>query len=216
MDHQMIQAIATEVAKHLPTYSWTMLAIQVVVMLLAAGVGAFFGEYLKTRGKHLATRADFADLQRQLEANTKLVAEVRSEVAQKEWTAREWANLRRLKIEALLEKMNECRAYVERYQHSALEGKLLRERDPITDLETIAELYLPELNVATKAFSDVLRDQVFEAGKLAAKLANISAESERSQLKFDYGWQVAKTKKSSESSKVLTDAARGLLVKIMG
>ena len=47
MDPQTIQAIATEVAKHLPTYSWTTLATQVAVMLVAAGVGAYAGEYLR-------------------------------------------------------------------------------------------------------------------------------------------------------------------------
>jgi hypothetical protein len=64
MDPPIIQAIATEVAKHLPTFFWTMLAIQVVVMLLAAGVGAYVGEYLKMRGKHLATRADLEEMPR--------------------------------------------------------------------------------------------------------------------------------------------------------
>jgi hypothetical protein len=229
MDPQLSQTIATEVAKHLSSYAWLALGLQVALVAAAGVATALFGAYLKKTGEHLATKAHFDELLSQLEARTKLVETikedvtkrldaVRSELAQRDWAAREWANLRRLKIEALLEKMNECREYVERYQHSASEGKLLRERDPINDLETITELYLPELNVATKAFSGVLRHQVFEAGKLAAKLANISAESERSQLKFDHGWQVAKTKKSSEaeSSKALTDAARGLLVKIMG
>jgi hypothetical protein len=228
--NQTIQEIAAEVAKHFSGYAWAGLVLQLLLMAVAAALGALLGAYLKKTGEHFFTKAHFDELLSQLEARTELVETikedvtkrldaVRSELAQRDWAAREWANLRRLKIEALLDKMNECREYVKRYQHSAsAEGKLLRERDPITDLETIAELYLPELTVATKAFSGVLRDQVSEAGTLVAKLANISAESKRSELKFDHGWQMAKIKKSSEaeSSKALTDAAHGLLVKIMG
>ena len=57
MDEVTIEKIAAEVARHLPSYAWVLLLVQVVVLAAAAAVGAFFGEYLKTRGKNLATTA---------------------------------------------------------------------------------------------------------------------------------------------------------------
>jgi len=108
MDEATIQKIAAEVARHLPSYAWVLLLVQVVILAAAAAVGAFFGEYLKTRGKNLATKADFDSLQDQLRANTELVETIKAEVGQKDWAQREWTNLRRTKLEALLEKMHDC------------------------------------------------------------------------------------------------------------
>ena len=62
MDEATIQKIAAEVARYLPSYAWVLLLVQVVILAAAAAVGAFFGEYLKTRGKNLATKADFDSL----------------------------------------------------------------------------------------------------------------------------------------------------------
>src|SRR5262249_17746595 len=101
-----------EVARHLPSYAWVLLLVQVVILAAAAAVGAFFGEYLKTRGKNLATKADFDSLQDQLRANTELVETIKAEVGQKDWAQREWTNLRRTKLEALLEKMHDCETYL--------------------------------------------------------------------------------------------------------
>jgi hypothetical protein len=56
MDEVTIQKIAAEVARHLPSYTWMLLLVQVVILGAAAAVGAFFGEYLKMRGKNLATK----------------------------------------------------------------------------------------------------------------------------------------------------------------
>jgi hypothetical protein len=78
MDHQTIQAIATEVARHLSGYAWAALAIQVVLTVAAAGWARSSGSTSKTRGKHLATKDDFSELQRQLKANIELAGTVNS------------------------------------------------------------------------------------------------------------------------------------------
>src|SRR5258707_13134082 len=114
MDPATIQQIAAEVARHLPSYPWTLLAVQVVLTLATLGIGVFVGEYLKTREKTLATKADFDSLQSQLEANTELVETIKSEVGQRDWASREWTNLRRIKLEELLEKMHESTAMLDR------------------------------------------------------------------------------------------------------
>jgi hypothetical protein len=119
MDPATIQQIAAEVARHLPSYPWTLLAVQVVLTLAALGIGVFLGEYLKTRGKNLATKADFDSLQNQLSDQTRLVETIRSEVGQKDWARREWTNLRRIKLEELMEKMHECETYLDRLSRRA-------------------------------------------------------------------------------------------------
>jgi hypothetical protein len=97
LDEVAIQKIAAEVVRHLPSYPWVLLAVQLVLTLAAAGIGSFLGEYLRTRGKNLATKADFDSLQDQLRANTELVETIKAEVGQKDWAQREWTNLRRTK-----------------------------------------------------------------------------------------------------------------------
>jgi hypothetical protein len=59
MDHQTIQAIATEIAKHLSGYAWVALALQVVLLAWAGAAAALFGAYLKKTGEHLAAMRHF-------------------------------------------------------------------------------------------------------------------------------------------------------------
>jgi hypothetical protein len=141
MDEVTIQKIAAEVVRHLPNYAWVLLLVQGGIMAAAAAAGAFFGEYLKTRGKNLATKADFESLQEQLRATTQTVETIKSEVAQKDWAQREWTNLRRTKLEALLERMHDCEC-----------EEVPRDRDPLSELDTIATLYFPELRAEVAAF----------------------------------------------------------------
>jgi hypothetical protein len=219
MDHQTIQAIATEVAKHLSGYAWVALALQVSLVAVAGAAAALLGAYLKKTGEHLATMNHFEEMLRQLGERTKVVETikadvaksqleiieaVKSEFAQRDWASRERATLRRVKIEELLGKVNECRAYLERYQKAAAEGDGLEERDPI------AKLYLPELAAQTKAFSDMHELQVHEGLLHRHKLSRLSTEEKQRELKMDYGWQVAKSKKSGEAD-ALIEAARKLL-----
>jgi hypothetical protein len=47
---------------------------------IAAVFGAFFGSYLKTRGKHFATRADFDQLMKQVEQQTRVTKSIEAEL----------------------------------------------------------------------------------------------------------------------------------------
>src|SRR5579864_5157172 len=105
MDQDTIQKIAQEVAKQLPSYSWQLLAVQVMFMIFAFGGGFFFGVYLETRGKNSAIKDD-VDVQPQLRSNM-----VETEIRHEDWRIREWANLRRVKLEVLLAKMHDCEKF---------------------------------------------------------------------------------------------------------
>src|SRR6476619_6060836 len=106
MDKDIIQQIAAEVVRRLPygDRPWLFLLVIVAVMALVAGLAAFIGAFLKTKGEHFATKRDFDELHKQLRANTELVETIKSEVAQKDWAQREWTSIRSLKLDALIEK----------------------------------------------------------------------------------------------------------------
>jgi hypothetical protein len=137
MHQETGRRIAEEVARY---PSWIFWAVQGLVTLGAAAVGAFFGEYLKARGKNPATTADFDRLQNQLRDNTKLVEKIKAEFGLRDWVAREWTNLRRVKLEELLNKAADCDAVLNRFLRQIIytEGSMPTERDVGSELETIA------------------------------------------------------------------------------
>jgi hypothetical protein len=155
MEPGLIKKITKQIVQYLPTYSWASLAVQVLLTIVAAGLGAFLSEYLKTRGQHLATKADFDSLQAQLRANTELVETVKAEVNQKDLIKREWRNLRCLKLEQLLTKLHDCEDYLNQLMHDTIDRKVLPARNPLGELTTIANLY--ELkNNSWRLFSSLL------------------------------------------------------------
>jgi hypothetical protein len=219
MDPATIQQIAAEVARHLPSYAWMPLLVAMVLMATAGAVGAFFGEYFRTRGKNLATKADFESLQNQLKANTELVETIKSEVAQKDWAQREWTTLRRTKLEALLEKMHNCNLYLERLRDKSVLGEDLaeRERDPFSELDTIVGLYFPELLLYVVNFRREGQTQVTAAHKFRRILTSTDNEEVIQQRRNEYfAWCQDHAAKLIGASTELTFAARRLLVSIMG
>jgi len=219
MDEVTIQKIATEIAHHLPSYAWVLLLVQVVILAAAAAVGASFGEYLKTRGKHLATKADFDSLQNQLRANTELVETIKAEVGQKDWAQRERTNLRRIKLEELIEKMHNCIAGVERLGSRAVAGDYeAGEHDPLSHLAAIAALHFPELENEVFRFSQKWREQA-RLGlnhTIVVKSMGIDFDAYRTANDiFQQQWGSG-YKELLAAQAELTTAARRLLVEIMG
>src|SRR5262245_52346586 len=104
MDPNTIQQIATEVVHRLPygDHPWLFLLITAALTALSAGIVAWVGAYLKIKGENLATKQNFDDLLKQQEETAKAVEDIKSEISQRDWARREWANLRRIKLEALL------------------------------------------------------------------------------------------------------------------
>lgn len=63
MDSDSIQKIAAEIVKSLTdSHPWSALIVQFTLTLIAVAIGVFLGEYLKTRGRNLATKVDFKSL----------------------------------------------------------------------------------------------------------------------------------------------------------
>jgi hypothetical protein len=222
MDEATIQKIAAEVVARLPfgDHYGLFLVINVLVMALAAALAAFAGSYLKTRGQHFATKADFDSLQDQLSAQTRLVETIKSDVAQKDWAQREWANLRRLKLEALFDKMRDCDVELERRCHALFHGPPLKDvpdyMDYVKEFEQISTLYLPELQEQTGKFTgQCLRDH-FALLALDENLREAGEDSAARRRAYDDFNRAWKPEERLSGRYALQDAARRLLVSIMG
>jgi hypothetical protein len=218
MDKETIQQIAGEVVARLPFGDryWLFLIINIVAMALAAAVAAFGGSYFKTRGQHFATKADFNSLQKQLKATTQLVETIKSEVAQKDWARREWTTLRRIKLEALMEKMHECELYVERRQGAAFEGKpMTPERDCIAEAEALAALYFPELNSEVRKFILSCGERITLIDELASAYARDDLQVRDAAYRNFRSQSEGRYDEFLDARDTLTAAARSLLTRIM-
>jgi hypothetical protein len=148
LDNETIQQIAAEVVHRLPygDRPWLFLLVNAVVMAVVGILATLGTSYFRTRAQNLATKHDFDELKKQLEANTDLVENIKSEVSQRDWAQREWTNLRRIKLEALMEKMHDCEAVLDRLRSRALKGEYeAGEPNPMGQLDAIQALYFSEL-----------------------------------------------------------------------
>ena len=218
MDADTIRKIALEVVQLLPGYgwTWTMLLVQVLLTTLAAGIGVYASSYLKIRAQNLATKADFDSLQDQLTHQTELVETIKSEVSQRDWARREWTNLRRIKLEALLEKMHECELYLDQRRDSASEGKAgPPARDCISELDVLGALYFPELKSVVDRFVINCREQLAlmnRFGMAMLQAGNDQAARQIAYNNFASQWRPGDIRADQYA---LTQAARVLLGRIM-
>jgi hypothetical protein len=226
MDPNTIQQIATEVVHRLLPYAdpWAFWPIVSIITALVAGAGAWGGAFFKIKGENFATKQDFEGLQERLKATTELVEGIKSEVSQRDWAQREWTNLRRVKLEALLEKVHACETYTDQYRNYSMDHTLKAadpERNPTNELQTIAELYLPELRSEVFMLHTAVYNQV-RAGmnlrrewfKMARDVEEADKVAFHAKALDEYGNALAPAVLIEAVGKV-RDAARTLLLNIM-
>jgi hypothetical protein len=234
MDKETIKQIAAEIVAQLPFGNRTgpFLVSYVIVTAVPAGFAAWFGSFLKTKGQNFATKQDFAELQKQLRANTdavesvksswlkvntELVETIKSEVGQRDWARREWTNLLRLKLEALFDKMHKCEADLERRRLAVFNrSPLERERDYLSELDTISSLYLPELVIETAAFSRECRSGHIAVLRLDQALYNAGDDGAARKRAYDDFNETWGSEERLRVREALRDAARTFLKGIMG
>jgi hypothetical protein len=141
------------------------------------------------------------------------------EIGQKDWAQREWTNLRRIKLEALLQKMQDCVSYLERYRSHTFRhsGDAFTDGDPERELDVIATLFFPELRKEVSAFSLACRTQLHFLlnleMNLVAAAGNVAARKKALE-DFERAGVVGLT--ILPAVEELKAAARRLLVEIMG
>lgn len=84
MDAKIIELIETAVREGILSSSWIMLILAIV----SAGVGGFFGAYLKRKGEDVAIKENFSNVLNQLKAQKELTESIRYkfEVQLKRWS----------------------------------------------------------------------------------------------------------------------------------
>ena len=141
MDQDTIQTLAQEIARQLPTWSWQVVLFQMVLTILAFGAGIVFAQ---KRSQSAAREIGSTDSSR-----TKPAERV---VPDEGWREREWANLRRIKLEVLVNRMHDC----ERFGEQTV-GSEVNERDPLGELQVITTLYFPELKAEVDRYLERCR-----------------------------------------------------------
>jgi hypothetical protein len=221
MDEVTIQKIAAEVVARLPYGDryWLFLVVNVVVMAVVGALAALGTSYFRTRGQNLATKHDFDELRRQFKANTELVETIKAEVGQRDWVRREWTTLRRIKLEALLEKMHECVLYLDRPRDDAIDGVVPAPVaiNCMVQLHALEALYFPELKNEVSRFSDEWHKLFRLIIEIAVKVQASAGDQEaRRQLGFKLLTAQWDARELVTAEQELTAAARRLLVEIMG
>ncbi len=69
--------------------------ISVALSFMDAGVGAYFGGYLKTKGENLATHEDIEKLKDQMEVVTRTTEEIKTEISDAAWNRQKHWELKR-------------------------------------------------------------------------------------------------------------------------
>ena len=185
-----LQFVLTHITDVVPPW-----VLQALLTVVAAGIGSFGGAYLK--------RADFANLQSQLWANTELTEKIKAELGQLDWTQQEWTNLRRIKLEALLNKLYECEEYLDEHRNDRIDGKVGNVRELGSQLDTIQTIYFPELVNEVRSYLDIYNTAIRDGSSLVQ-----ARSDDLARLEF-----FAKRKVAVDE---LKSSARKLLIEIIG
>jgi hypothetical protein len=114
--------------------------------------------------------------------------------------------------------LHDCQTYLDQHRMKSLDGETFAERDPETDLDTIATLYFPELRNEVLAFALKYREQILRGNELVGELLGAGQNQDARQNAYDkYMAQFnTSSKQVLVTAAVLRKATRGLLVSIMG
>jgi hypothetical protein len=117
-----------------------------------------------------------------------------------------------------LERTHNCSDYLDLCRDRYIDGKVVTERDPHEEIDTLVDLYLPELRTEATAFSLGYLNLKRCAIDLWKELSSAGSDLVARQAAFDK-FQGEWTKGYPDllfARTTLTTAARKLLVKIMG
>jgi ribosome-binding ATPase YchF (GTP1/OBG family) len=75
MDAETLRVVQRAIEEGVASTAWPLF----IVAVLSAGLGAFFGSYLRRKGEDAATRENFEEVLKQLRAQTKATEEIKQE-----------------------------------------------------------------------------------------------------------------------------------------
>ena len=155
----------------------------------------------------------------QLSAQTKAVEIIRAEVGQKDWATREWTNIRRVKLEELLNKVSTCDGYFDRLRRATFAGESLADhRDYADELRSLATLYFKEMDKEVDAYVQPHRKLVRATTQLSVAYMQAGTDMRaRDAAAAKYSGEIDSLFPETIKARLaLDDAAHKLVLEIMG
>lgn len=153
MDTALATQIAKEVVDQHILLSWKFYLLLLVVNLVSFVAASFLHGHFSKRGENFATKADFEDILQQLRLSTTLTAQINSVVSREDWTVRELRTMRRLKLEELLNLVEDATLWLETERNAVLYGGPENSaREPLQRLVTVKVLYFSDLDAVVNAY----------------------------------------------------------------
>ena len=154
MDSSLLKQIAEEIAQQTFLANLPYLATLLALVIVSAAAASYGASYLSRRGQQAATRADFAELQRQLESTTKLTESVKIQVQAVSARMTKVEDIKREKLERyLLLSYSVSDYHMSFMAHHYFMQEAPSGQSPILEAGMLQELYFPELRDAHGRFA---------------------------------------------------------------
>jgi hypothetical protein len=158
--------------------NWRFYALVAAAALIASLLANAISSYARKRGETFATKADFEEILRQLEASTKATEGIKASVQHADWQSREWKLVRRSKLEELMDSAYAAEHWLVKCRfNNIFQGNNEIGPDPTDKVKRLSALYFPELIVHAAAL---------RAAQLEAVSYSISAGQQMSAAGQDH------------------------------
>lgn len=218
MSESLARELAGLIAREQLSILWPTFLAMLAIAFITTFVASYLGAYAKKRGENFATKADFSDLVEQLKLTTAVAEEVKATVSHSDWASRELKLLLRQKLEELVNAVHEVCAWQDT-EYTAVIFDMGKNTfpSPITKVEVIVGLFLPELAQTTDKFCSDYR--AILARIYTAASERVDAVDSAAKLAVSAKFAVDHHKLVSQqllSVKAVQDQCRGVMQKLIG
>lgn len=210
MDEKVVTAIH-ELANALAGLgSWQQQLVSMVILLVVAGAGSFFGAYLKTRATNAAMADDLEEIKRQLRETTATTETIKSKIGKRG----ELHSLRVKKLEEMMEEFLKVRtSYQEQFSSLFDVGLPNAAHKAPQHVFMLAKFYFPEHEAALRDFAEKWRECIYQGALDRINVMNTpDGLDERTKL---MRWRFRVEFPMEDEARAMSTEMEGQLVKAM-
>ena len=183
MDESVVREVAHQVVSSEILLNWRIYAVLALVQGVVVYAASFLTKYAEKRGEAFATKADFEQILLQLQKSTEAAESIKTTLAHKDWTEKEYKLLRRIKLEELLTTVHLAQKWQNNMSSRALVMRGTDAESPpdIYRLKLLCVLYFPEFQAEVQGFHVKFSDMeiwVMEVALAAERIARGTPEYE--------------------------------------